>query len=373
MKQLDYMTKVANMHLNTFLELGHAIPGNNGPYVQAETPARNTSHYLIVYSYLYKTTCDERYAKVSSLFASYLISEQAKTKSGAIQCMYDDGFDRINGLIGQAWAIEALLYYYEVFSDIRALEAAHNIFSSQDYNYDLHTWIRVDIDGERLGVDYAYNHSVWFAACCLPLLELESENELAKMLDDFLTEGVSRDFRIYNNGLLKHLVSLAPQEKNYLKYSIKKALYPIRRVSPKKLDMKYSEQGYHLFDMYGFCILRSAFPSYPFFDSKEFRKAANYALDIDLQNRKMYVNDYLAKGKPHFNKYGWPYNSPAFEYPFVAACLSDQTVNDFDNLFDIQADLMLDTETKRMSKNNPDIETFEARSYEIIRYLDLMK
>ena len=75
----------ADARLEEFTTLGHAAAGRNGPYDYRDTPVRNTAHWLITYSYLWKTTGDTRYEAVCRRFGQYLLDEQAKSASGAVR------------------------------------------------------------------------------------------------------------------------------------------------------------------------------------------------------------------------------------------------------------------------------------------------
>ena len=101
MRQEEYLKYIADKNLDVFLRQGYATAGHNGPHGHPDTPARNTAHYLVIYSYLYKKTGVDKYKKICDIFASYLYDIQAQSKSGAVKCMETDRFDHLNGLIGQ--------------------------------------------------------------------------------------------------------------------------------------------------------------------------------------------------------------------------------------------------------------------------------
>ncbi len=371
-QQEEYMRKVANMNYQKFYDQGFATAGHNGPHGHPDTAVRNTSHYLIIYSYLYKQTGEERYLLICQRFVEYLIGMQKQSKSGAIQCMLSDKFDRLNGLIGQGWVIEALIYYYDISHDINCLECAKKIFYSQLYDWDLHLWHRIELDGRDIDVDPTYNHHVWFAACSYKLAELCKDDTIDKMIVDFLTHGAERDFKVYeSDGILHHHVSVNRpiMKSGKRKAFIKKILSPIRFINPKKLDPKYMEYAYHLFDFYGFCILKEKYGHLPLFSSEAYRKAEACVNNIDYINRKNGVDKYLDRGNP-FNVYGYSYNSLSFEYPYVAKSCGFEIGDTSRKLFDIQKRLMWDKSTELFSKNQPDIETWNARTYEIIRFLE---
>lgn len=374
MKQKEYMIYIANRNYEKFYKQGYATAGHNGPHGHQDTPVRNTAHYLIIYSYLYKTTREKRYKQICEKFVDYICKKQNESKSGAIQCMLSDKFDHLNGLIGQGWVIEGLLYCYEVLGFERCLDTAMKIYKAQKYDKDLHLWHRIELDGTDIGIDPTYNHQVWFAACSSKLAEYCDDSNIDKILRDFLTVGAKRDFRIHSNGMLKHYVNVSNEvmQKIKLRHVIKVCLTPVKSVSPKKFDSKYMEYAYHVFDLYGFSILQEKYGDLPLFSSDVYQKAIAYAENVKQVNQNCGVYSAIKNGDM-FNIFSYSYNSPAFEYPYVAEInrFGDKKLHD--ELYEIQRKLMFNNQTGMFTRNNPDIETWNARTYEIIRYLDFWR
>lgn len=371
MKQEEYISFIADKNYNRFIQQGFATAGHNGPHGHFDTPVRNTAHYLVIYSYLYKKTGLDKYKTICDTFAEYIYSIEAMSKSGAVKCMENNRFDHLNGLIGQGWAIEGLLYYYDTFKEKKALKVAKTIYKTQKYDYNLHLWHRIELDGKNIGIDPTYNHQVWFAACASKLMSYETDPLMDKEIRDFLTLGSDRDFRIHRDGLLFHYVNAKSEtiKKKKIKKLIKIFLTPIKSISPKKFDSKYMEYAYHIFDLYGFEILKERYGELPLFSSEKYKYAVEYAFDIKKVNKTCDVYRALEKGDM-FNIFSYSYNSPAFEFPYIAAQNGYKDSEVFDELYMLQMKLMYDKHTGMFSRNNPDIETWNARCYEIVRYLD---
>lgn len=366
-----YMEKVANNNYLQFFNQGYATAGHNGPHGHSDTPARNTAHYLVIYSYLYKKTRDEKYLNICHKFVDYLVNLQKSSQSGAIECMTTDRFDHLNGLIGQGWVIEGLMYYYSINKDPRCLNTSLEIFYSQKYDWNLHLWHRIELDGRDIDIDPTYNHQFWFAACSSILSDYCNDTEIEHTILDFINESSKRDFRIYKNGLQKHYCNVkSPSISNAKKKRlIKYLLTPIRWYNPKKLDPRYQEYGYHLFDLYGWCILQERYPKLDLFKSDKYLKAVAFAKNIDEINNLNGVEKYLNTGKS-FNIYGYSYNCPTFEWPFIAKVNGFANDSQICSLYETLQSLMWEEKTGQFSKNQPDIDTWNARTYEIIRYLD---
>lgn len=91
------------------LELdGYINPSHNGPYNDEEAPVRNTAHWLIIFSYLYIETQEKKYYNAIVKCAKYLTSNNATPANATFYCRKNRNKDFSNGLIGQAWVIEAL-------------------------------------------------------------------------------------------------------------------------------------------------------------------------------------------------------------------------------------------------------------------------
>lgn len=376
MRQVEYLKYIAESNFIKFMNQGYATAGHNGPHGHIDTPIRNTSHYLIIYAYLYKKYNIRKYKELCDVFASYLLKHQKKSLSGAIKCMESGNFDQLNGLIGQAWVIEALVYYYGITEDRKLLNAAISIFNSQEYDYHKHLWIRIGLNNEVLGYDNTLNHQIWFAACATELIPYVSENSIKEKIDDFILYGLPANLKIYRNGLLKHNITV--KSSSNIKASIKKVikffLSPLKKIDPRKFDYRYIEKAYHIFDVYGLSILEKYNKNFKIFNTLKYTKAIEYSKNIKKYNRNNLVYDYLINNI-HFNIYSYSYNSPAFEFPFVAAIhnydLPHKLKELFDEIYDTQLKLMYNNKTKMFSKNNPDLETWNAKCYEIIRYLEL--
>ena len=110
------------------------------------------------------------------------------------------------------------------------------------------------------------------------MAELCKDDNIDKIIKDFLLEETKRDFRVYEDGLLHHHIgiSLPVLSKRFLKELIKKLLSPLSFIYPRKLDSKYMEYAYHTFDMYGLSILKNKYGYLPVFNSEQYKKAVKY-------------------------------------------------------------------------------------------------
>ena len=367
----SFLKERADARYEEFSAAGHAAPGCNGPYMCMDTPVRNTAHWLITYSYLWKRTKDEKYRGIALDFARYLLDMQNQSRLGAIECISGRGSDPLNGMIGQAWVIEALIYAYETFGDKDLLYCAVRIFRSQDFDQSTGFWKKVNPDGTAGGFDYTLNHQIWFAIAGILILKHQENSEIQHQVDRHLDRVAREYFGIHPDGLIQHFGAMKHPRKAfaslYLKQYVKYAGLRLRVFRPDKVDITVQEEGYHLFELFGYAHIAALLDDYPLFRKKNFRKALGYSRNIRIMNERLGIHSPLT-----MNRYAYGYNSPAYEVPLIDL-IFDGTVNEkkITELLELQKELTYDPETGRMGRNNSDPETLEARLYEYVSFCDL--
>lgn len=376
----EFIKTIADDRISAFLELQHAAPGNNGAYMCEDTPVRNTAHWCVIYSYLARKYSEKEYFDLCKIFGDYIIDIQNKTTSGAVACIFDSRFDIINGLIGQAWAIEGLLAAYRTLKKEQYLDAAEKIFKAQIFDGELGYWQRVDIDGKTLGYDQVFNHQLWFAAVGSELVKYRNDSDIVFQIDTFM-KCLSNHFKIYPNGRIKHFGDFKKKKK--IKAIIKSFVghilpYGIWKYNPDKLRSSTYEDSYQLFNLYAFAILyNNGFKDDIFFIGDAFKNALRYGLDYEKLNKNFNVCEYEyyrpdRDVQDRTAKFSYGYNSPAFEYGYVIKTFADKDgEKETHRLLEIQNNLCYDENLKMYSRNTKDVNTLTARIYELIRYLEM--
>ena len=367
------LKECADARCDQFLLWGHAAPGNNGPYCSKDTPVRNTGHWLIIYAYLWKKTGDDRYKKIAETFADYLLTMQSWSRSGAIACMEEGGQDSLNGLIGQAWTIEALIYAYRTFGHKKYLRCALQIFRSQKFDYKTGFWKRVEPDGRILDYDMTLNHQIWFGISGRMILSCMEDRRIRGQVNRHFDRVHKEYFGIHRDGLIRHFGAMKRPRKSflalYIKQYIKYAGLVMGLLGEEKVDILRQEQGYHIFELYGYARLAMLDPDYPLFETRAFSRALNYAMRIGRLNRKLGIQD-----PDTMNKYAYGYNSPAFEWPLVQQIFQGKTDKDkVLSLLKIQKKLTYNKNTKMFNCHTCDPETLTARLYEYVFYLENLR
>lgn len=364
-KILSIIKSIANHKLSEISELGYAREGNNGSYFCEDTPVRNSAHWCVSYSILYNLTGDSRYIEGARILADYIVREQRKNANGTVKCMVGNKYDSINGLIGQAWAIEGLIETAKVLNDDTYYNVAEEIFLSQKFRHDVGYWERIDINNNNLGFDPVFNHQLWFAASGVLICSYKEDELIHKQLDRFM-EKCSDHFRIRKSGLICHYGNI---NKMNIKAFVKKVLGVIspnllKRRWPDKFSPYAYEASYHLFNLYGFALIEKYLPGYSFFQKDAFRIALKIGLDIERINKYVNVNTHGYS----YAKFSYGYNSPAFEYGFVEKVFTNNYTEPINRkLWNIQMEYCYSKDRELFSNNNDDPETLTARVYEFLR------
>lgn len=346
--------------------------GHNGPYYDPQTPVRVVAHEIFIFAYLYKYSQNDYFLDLMKANAEYLMSEDALPMGKVFYCRKTPYKDLSNGVIGQAWAIEGLVKAYEIFKEDKYLIKAVEVFKNHPFDFDKGVWYTLNVDGSIRGIDGTFNHQLWFAAVGFQILSVKEDTEIKETCDRFMNR-VSKLHAVYRNGLIKH-----PLRSRGIRALVSKALriYKLFRNSLLKKTFKYKENGYHLFNLYGFALIKKYGGHFSFFDSKMFQQELTYALSQDLvkglEESKIEKDIHIMKNikYPNVNIYGFPYNSPAFELPFIVDQFLKPTKENkelIDYYWLKQMDITYDANEKGFFKNTEDPITLNARFYEYIR------
>lgn len=383
---MDYNTvvkQVADNELLYICKYGHARAGVNGPYQNKDTAVRNSAHWITTFSYLYKLTGIRQYYDAAKVLSNFLLKKENYGLSGSICARTDERFDHTNGLIGQAWAIEGLIAAADLLDSTQYYEKAVNLFKIQRFNATNDLWEVTDCDGTK-DFDLTFNHQLWFAASGAMILEYEARNGLRKsawideQIRSFLSAAEKTYFNVKDSGCIIHVINYqrTPSETEYsinlrkkrkLRSFKAKPIKVIRKkISDRLSDFSFTEgleEGYHIFDLYGFALLKNSYGEHPLFKTDKLKMALSYALDSDkLLELRNSCGGYI------FNKFAFGYNSPAFEYPFVAYTFRHKIDQELeDELFQFQIDHTY--ANNEFSRNCEDPCTLGARIYELVRYL----
>jgi hypothetical protein len=375
-KLWDIITRSAEAALLAQRSDGSMPPGHNGPYRDPETPVRNTAHWLITFLHCYEYTQKAKFKSAAQRCADYLLTAEARPMAQSFLCRTNRKKDFSNGLIGQAWVIEALSVASEKLQLPQYKKLAESVFNLHPFEERTGLWKVVNVDGSFRDFDMTFNHQLWFAAAAALLIE-DSQDAVAKKISCFLDK-LPGMFKISTSGLISHpLVLKAKSLKNYKR----KVFSLCRRLRYISKTPEYKEAGYHPFNLYAMAILKEHFRSHSFWQTKKLRKTLEYInrdefmelLQNSSHSRDFYRLD-IFPDAPSCNRYGYPYNPVGFEVAFALKVFSPALIDinskmsfwassQFNNNFDFDANMLC--------RNTEDPVTLAARIYEATRLPNL--
>lgn len=339
----------------------HMPAGHNGPYHDLETPVRNTSHWAITFLTAFRITGDEHYLDGVETCLSYLLSDEARPHGETFHHRSTEGKDACNGLIGQAWTIEALATVGGELEREEPIETARSVFLRHPFTNSLGAWKVVEVDGSVLGYDLTLNHQLWFAAAGAQLVaNPDNTTRINRQVRRFLDE-LEENMHVYSSGLIYHNVRprFSIQKYGILAFeNIKQRRVPmpiLERFRPEtREDQRKKAVGYHSFNLYALALLKRVYPEHSFWRSTAFEKALEHSNSDQFKNAL------------ETNPYGYPYNCTGIEMAVVAHVFNDDTETAREWLTE-QFNRSLDPDTKLLTKNTEDAATTSARIYEATR------
>ncbi len=366
MKNLyDYILASANSALKLQQADGSFPPGVNGPHNQPETPVRVTSHWLITLLKAYEISNKQKYLDASEAAAAYLLLPDHRPYNKTFVCRDLPGLDKVNGLIGQAWVIEALSKASKVLHKKECAELAYTVFNLHPFNHKAGLWEIVDADGSRFRTlyDLVINHQIWFAAAASELittsLNVKTKEQIKLKVDCFLDNlnkrlGFNRD-KTYRHNIKAGIWLLFESPLNYLKTS---SLYGnIKRLyKGNKTDLSF---GYHAFHTYGLAVLKNTFPKHPVWESAIIREGMHRLSCFDFKK-------HVSK-----SKYGIHYNPPGIEVAYTIqsfpSSFGSEQKNLISNWLRWQFSNTWSPKQELMNAVEHDPKTYASRTYEACR------
>ncbi len=333
-------------------------PGHNGPYYDNETPVRNTAHYLITLIKAYEISNDKNFYTAAQHAAEFLCSPVARPMKGSFFCRMNPQKDFCNGLIGQAWVIEALAAAARCFNDEKYQTLAREIFLLHPFDHRFGLWQRLSVDGSHLPYDATFNHQLWFAASGT-LIAADKKDEIFNRVNFFLEKAARSHFKISRSGRISHPIPINTGS-SPLQRVLKNIIYHVR-ISNQKKQIIEKEIGYHAFNLYALAMINSQIPDNSFFQNNKVRSALNY-----IQS-----NEFIS-GLEN-NPFSYPYNPCGFEVAYaiqIFPSIEDKAKRTSRWWINQQIKRTFSYKEKAFSINTTDANTLTARLYEAARLED---
>jgi hypothetical protein len=281
--------------------------GDNGPYGDPETPVRNTAHWLITLLKAFQITGDERFEQAARAAGRYLASDAARPMGATFFCRANPEKDFCNGLVGQAWVIEALVAGGEGLGEVAWIDLARELFLLHPFDPEFGLWRIVNVDGSYRGYDVTFNHQLWFAACgsLIPASgDIAVTAQVTRFLDRAATVHLRRVSR--RGRVMHHIRGFAPSHELLKRISSWRRPLAARR---SREAMEIKEIGYHAFNLYGLALLRRAIPEHVLWRSDSLGRSLRY----------LETNEFLDGLETSQFAYG--YNPTGFEVAFALEVL----------------------------------------------------
>lgn len=357
MNAVDLLVAVARKALETQRDDGSFPPGHNGPYHHPETPVRATSHWILALARLHQFNVGLDVVRAIENATRYLNSPGARPFGATFHCRSAESKDKANGLIGQAWAIEALHAASRVLGTPAHDDTAAGVFLLHPFQERFGIWNRVEIDGSPFSVDSTFNHQLWFAACGC---EIDGKHrvEIVRQVNRFLDK-IPENMRLTGDGIVQHMM---PPASGHGPWSRVARWVANKAVSKER---EYRAIGYHAFNLHAFATLKAQVPRHEFWSSPAFDRAVNVV-----------VSPWF-KEAARDNSFGIPYNGLGFELPYVLSEFApilrarghDDDFLAGESAWWLQEQLArtFDVATLSFSQNCPDPVTLTARVCELAR------
>ncbi|MCI0559445.1 MAG: hypothetical protein MN733_13195 [Nitrososphaera sp.] len=363
---IDLIIDQAEVALARQNQDGSMPPGCNGPYHNPETPVRNSAHWLITFSWLYRMHSDQRYLDAADRLATYLADPARRPHGSSFHCR-NGAMDHCNGLIGQAWAMEGLAEAARLFYDAQFSRIALDVFNKHEFDRRRGLWLRLEPDGRVIGADPTFNHQLWFAATAAELLATANETDHPSLIR--FMEKLKDNFAVLGNGRIRHLIYHACSRNNFKRFARRPVglvcktfgIKPVvERIDRREQHELIREVGYQCFNLYAFARLARIFDQHPLFTSKRFHEAVYY---LESEEYRHAIKN---------NPYSYGYNAPGFEVPLCLSAFSSrdrgEVLRDARYWIGSQFSLTYNPRTRMFDRNTEDPETLSARIYECSRF-----
>lgn len=373
MKHREEIDQIVKQKAMAVCDGAPVLGGHNGPYYDFELPIRNTSHWACIFSKYYEITGNVLYHSAVEKLAEEFIKTENLIDGQSCACRIKCGKDKTNGVMGQAWVIEGLLACAKTLNNDLFYNKAVTLFKVQRFDTKYGLWSVIETDGRDFGFDITFNHQLWFAAAGSEIIAYKYDEEIDEQIKKFLE--CAKDFLyVHSNGLIFHFLKYTPKIRSW-RWFWKTYWGAEQGLKNGKPSLVYKEEGYHLFSVYAFAILFETYGENDFFQMEKVKSAIKYAFDEDFLMRLsntdcLLDNTHICKTTDKMvNAYGYPYNSPAFELPYISQVFGENGNHDklIDFLMDEQFRITYNESEGRFSKNTEDVETLNARLYELVK------
>ena len=340
---------------------GRMPAGRNGPYNDTVTPVRNTAHWLCLFAALAERDRDPTYRRAAGRCGDYLCSAEARPDGTLFENRIGGAKDRWNGLIGQVWALEALLMAGTCLGRSDCLETFFEVLAYLPFDEAVGLWrLAPRKTGSRLVL--TLNQQIWMASLLARSVAAGYEMHRAPV-QAFLT-ALARYVQVRNGGVLRQVI--VPQGTAGPRHC-RLALFDPRNIRVgHHLQALYRrlrwgrliDLGYHAFTLFGLAHIKQVIPTHACWTNPMLQ----LALDVSASETFLHQNltnpfgsgYHLVGIETAFSLLVFAWGTPEERAERIRRCVTQ----DLETRFDRQS--------ARMAADVTDAETVTARLYEAV-------
>lgn len=322
-----------------------SFTGVNGPHNHNMTSARVYSHIAIIFAYRYSITKNMKFYNLAVYCIDYLLCKEIFIEKRYFKHREEPGKTDSNGLIGQMWTIEALIYCSKKLCKLQYKNIALKVWRHHKFDSSTSMWRQINLCGSKLGpIDYTLNQQIWTYAMGTLLSNDLTETERQNLNDflDMLDRSIDLECKILPLSIFK---------RNTFE-SIKFKLSLIKHGTYNSFYER--ETCYHIFSLCGLVI------GIKYLDKHPLKMKLNKLLEVTKKDKFI--------KKLRSSDFGFHYNVPGFELYFINRSIENSLPIAVE-LFEEQISILNQYIDEKTIKN-VDFITLLSRGYELVRCID---
>lgn len=291
---------------------GSMPAGHNGNRHQPETAVRNTANWAIIFFTAYQLTGETAYLRAGKHSINYILLPKWRPHS-ATYFVRIGGKDRCNGLIGQSWILQSLLFSSYHYDTNTLIKAAEDLYQQIPFSQENGLWSIKEIDGRVHSTAQTFNQQLWMSVVALLLFKITKKNVYIHHAQQFLAQLISRQYvQQQTSGLFHHILLFPPDVAGYSRSLLIYTGLKLTTSFPKLFsDYQSLCLGYQPFILFAFALIAQLAPE---------------LVSNTIQNMVWHGIDFV-ESHPYYKQqeikgYGYSYNPIGWEMAYVSTMFS---------------------------------------------------
>lgn len=337
--------------------------GRNGPYLDIESPIRNSAHWAITLAVASYLDPDSNSGPTAEALSRFLVDDRMFVSNGFHISRQNGTKDWSNGVIGPAWICESLWHVGSIMKHEESKKRALTLARSIPFSERRGLWMIPSAGPGAVGFDLTFNHQSWLAAVVGEIADGSGDQELTKKVTHFLEVSAEKYFQVNESGIIRHAIPEELSVYSVIRRTKARIGSTFKGKTKRPISSVERALGYHIFVLYSLARLRRCYPGYRIWKLRPVIEAVSVLAD---RNFIKALED---------NEFSYPYNPPGFEAPLVEATFSDiapEIKGVGAMLMNRQIDLTWSEEPAAFVRKTEDPITLSARVYELALSIHLM-